>query len=279
FTTAGIGTLNHLSDTINITGNLNNADDVLALNNTTGTWNLINGTITNGTITGGIVSTAGSAVLNIRDGTLRGVTLAGTGTLAGQLNIANGLALNDGTLDGIGNVTFNGGTQSMTGTGAINGDIGMGAGTPGSTITLGSGVALRGARSFSGAALVTWIFQGTVSTDFGQELTFFTNNNAFVNQGTWQAINGGTLNLRGNWTNNGTITVEGQTSTLNLGGTFTTARIGTINRTSGTINITGTLDNAGNTLALNNTTGTWNLTSNGAISGGVITTAGSAVLT
>jgi hypothetical protein len=281
FTSAGIGTLNHLSGTINITGTLNNIGSTLALNNSTGTWNL-----SGGRINGGIITTAGSAVLNIEQNTntLNEVTLNGTVTLPSfeALNITNGLVLNTATLSGNGALIFSGGTQSMTGTGAINGNIGIAADTTGSTITLGNGVALRGVRSFSGAAAVTWIFQGTVSTDFGQELTFLTSNSAFINQGTWQAINGGTLNLGGNWTNIGTITVEGPTSTLNLGGTFTTARIGAINRTSGTINITGSLDNAGNTLALNDVTGTWNLTSNGAIngaiSGGVITTAGSAVL-
>src|SRR5262249_23940557 len=104
---------------------------------------------------------------------------------------------------------------------------------------------------------------------------FFDSRAIYINQGTWQAISGGTLNLGGNWTNNGTIMVSGANSTLNLGGAF--SALGAITIANGTVNITGTLNNAGHTLALDDSTGTWNLT-NGTIRGGIITTAGSAVL-
>ena len=59
------------------------------------------------------------------------------------------------------------------------------------------------------------------------------------------------------WSNTGTINATN--STVNLGGLFTLAGLGTFNRTGGTVNLTGTLDNTGTTLALDATTGSWNL--------------------
>jgi hypothetical protein len=277
FTTAGIGTINHPSGTVNITGSLDNVGSTLALNDNTGTWNLFNGTISGGTIT-----TAGTAVLAISDyeSILSGVTLNGTVAVDGdeRLNITNGLALNGGLLSVDGTLNFNGSTQSVTGAGAISGGGRIMADTTGSTITFASGVTLSGGLVFGGyrdAPGVTWIFQGTVSAGVAQTLGFTTRDDFYVNTGTWQSISGGTLTLGGNWTNNGTITIAGVTSTLNLGGTFTAAGMGTLNITNGTINIVGSLNNAGHTLAI--ATGTWNLF-NGIISGGTITTAGGAVL-
>jgi hypothetical protein len=278
FTTAHIGTVNHTSGTVNITGSLNNAGNTLALNDTTGTWNLAD----NGTISGGIITTAGSAMLDTAgrsDATLSGVTLVGNMMVNNfsTLNISNGLTLNDAILGGTGALNFTGGSQSVTGTGAITGNRGIYADTAGRTITFASGVSLSGGPNVGGTAVVTWIFQGTVSAGAGQTVALFASDNTYINQGVWQSISGGTLTLGGNWTNNGTITVAGATSTLNLGGTFNAARMGTINNTNGIINIVGTLNNAGNTLALDNATGTWNLL-NGTITGGTITTADSAVL-
>jgi hypothetical protein len=277
FTTADVGTLNHTNGAINIAGSLDNSGNNLALNDSTGAWNL-----STGTISGGIISTAGRALLNITlNGTLSGVTLAGTVTLGGSLNIANNLALDDATLTGNGTLNFRGGTQSVTGTGVIRGSGTIQAEIGGSTITFASGVTLSGGFTIGGTddhLAFTWIFQGTVSVDFGQALTFYARPDAYINEGTLESISGGTLNLGGHWTNHGTITVSGPSSTLNLGGVFTTAGIGTLNNTNGRINIAGSLDNSGNTLALNDNTGTWNLISNATIIGGSITTAGSAFL-
>jgi hypothetical protein len=277
FTTSAIGTFNHASGAVNITGSLDNAGATLALNNTTGTWNL-----SGGAINGGIITTAGSAVLNAgpNDSTLNGVTLSGTLTMPGNMivNITNGLALDGAMVSDNGALRFRGGTQSVTGTGAITGSGGIGADISDITITFASGVTLSGSLNVGfGAAGVTWVFQGTISAGLGQTLTLSSSSDAYINHGTWQ-VNGGTLTLGGIWTNTGAIAETGATSTLNLSGNFATADIGTFNHTSGAINIIGSLDNAGSTLTLNGMTGTWNLTSNGAINGGTITTAGSALL-
>ena len=63
---------------------------------------------------------------------------------------------------------------------------------------------------------------------------------------------------------------------MDLGGTFTLADLGTFHRTGGTVNLTGTLNNPG-TLALDDTTGSWQL-EGGTIAGGTVTTAGAAEL-
>src|SRR5262249_44366370 len=71
FTADSIGTLNHVSGIVNIAGSLNNTGRTLALNDTTGTWIL-----SNGTINGGIITTADGAVLNVgpNNNVLNGVT-------------------------------------------------------------------------------------------------------------------------------------------------------------------------------------------------------------
>ena len=77
------------------------------------------------------------------------------------------------------------------------------------------------------------------------------------------------------WSNAGTITQTN--STLNIGGTVTAAGLGTITRSGGTVNLIGVLNNAGNTLTLNSTTGPWNL-DGGLIEGGTVTEAGGTFL-
>ena len=79
--------------------------------------------------------------------------------------------------------------------------------------------------------------------------------NATLNQGTTSHA----------WSNQGTITATG--STVNLGGDFTLAGLGNFQPSSDTINLTGVLDDTGTGLALNASTGSWNLTG-GTIIGG-----------
>jgi hypothetical protein len=195
FTTADIGAINHSSGAINITGSLENAANTLALDNDTGTWNLFSGTISSGVIT-----TTGSAVLNIRSNgnTLSGVTLNGTVTLpqSTTLKIINSLALNDGTLSANGTLNFSGGTQSVTGTGAITGGGNIQADSNGATINFASGVTLSGAlRIGGGSGTHTWIFQGAVSANVSGQTLGFTSSDTFTNQGVFEARNGGTLSL------------------------------------------------------------------------------------
>jgi hypothetical protein len=148
-------------------------------------------------------------------------------------------------------------------------------------VTFDTGITIRGARGTIGsgaspAANEIWINNGTIGPDVsGATMTLNTAN--WTNNGVWQAINGGILAISAaNWTNNGTITETN--STLNLGGGFTTAGLGSYNRSGGSINLTGTLNNTGSTLALDDTTGSWQLRTGGTIRGGTVTTAGAARL-
>ena len=64
---------------------------------------------------------------------------------------------------------------------------------------------------------------------------------------------------------------------MNLGGAFTWAALGTFTRSGGTVNLTGTLDNRGRTLALDATTGSWQL-AGGTLQGGNYVSSGGAEL-
>src|SRR5262249_13798512 len=79
----------------------------------------------------------------------------------------------------------------------------------------------------------------------------------------------------GSWSNAGRISETG--STVNLGGTFTVVGLGNFSRSGGTVNLTGTLSNSGATLALDATTGSWNL-AGGTVSGGTVSVTGGAEL-
>ena len=107
--------------------------------------------------------------------------------------------------------------------------------------------------------------------------TITINPSTFTNQGTLAASNGGTLTVGGTWstTSDSTISVTG--GTLNLGGVFPIAPWGTFNRSGGTVNLVGTLNNTGTTLALNGSTGSWNLLG-GTIRNGIVTEADGAEL-
>jgi hypothetical protein len=89
------------------------------------------------------------------------------------------------------------------------------------------------------------------------------------------AANGQTLSLGGSWTNAATFTASN--ATVNLGGTFTLAGLGTFNRTAGTVNLTGTLDASASGLALDATTGSWNL-KGGTLKGGTYSASSGAAL-
>ena len=142
------------------------------------------------------------------------------------------------------------------------------------TLTLASTTTVRGMGLISSdlqfSGLGTIINQGLIAADLaGQTLTI--SPDAFTNQGTAQATNGGTLTIAAtNWNNNtGTLGVNA--STLNLGGTFTNP--GAISRTGGTINITGLWDNTGLSYTLNSTTGDFVL-NGGTLRGGTLNQSG-----
>ncbi|MCE9591901.1 MAG: Ig-like domain-containing protein [Planctomycetes bacterium] len=295
FTTPDIGTFSRTGGTVNLTGALTNTGNTLALNTTTGSWNLAGGSIIGGTVT----ATGGAAlVATTTGGTLNGVTLStdlNLTTANTNVTVTNGLTLN-GVLTLGANYTriYFSGTQTLGGTGSVVfGDFyanALNVSQNNTTLTIGSSMTIHGGSAqgyggqigysdyFGGGTNVALVNQGTINADVNA--TSLTIKPAgvgtFINSGSLQATNGGTLNLTGTWDNNGTLSETN--STLNLNGAFTTPDIGTFSRTGGTVNLTGTLTNTGNTLALNTTTGSWNL-AGGSIIGGTVTATGGAALT
>ena len=171
-------------------------------------------------------------------------TLPTQGTLTftnqGTLSVSNGEALNISGLSGnLGVATLSGAGSSLT----LNGSsyvIDQGLSAPaGTTLTLNG----------------TWRSASTITAA-----------NATLSLG--DGVNA--------WTNAGTILATN--STVNLGGPLTWATLGLFQPTGGTVNLTGLLDNTGQTLALDATTGSWMLRSGSTISNGTVTATGGAQL-
>jgi hypothetical protein len=132
-----------------------------------------------------------------------------------------------------------------------------------------------------------WVNDATVNVDGGGNLTIggrsYATAHAWTNNGSISFGGGGTMTLNASvygttadnssWVNAGTITATGAATTVDLGGTFTMAALGNFSRVSGPtdaiVDLTGTLNNAGQTLTLNNTTGSWNF-AGGTINGGAL---------
>ena len=204
--------------------------------------------------------------------TLNGTILVGSGdgSIYGEVHFAN-----TGSLSGSGSILF--GSSAFNTVGVAN---------SANKLTIGAGVTIHGKSGTVGTAPTNgggmFINQGTISADVaGGTLTL--DGTSWSSSGVIQEIAGTTVNLRGSWSNTGSLSIGA--GTLNLGGSFTTsgsgifapAQAGNFSRSGGTVNVTGTLDNTGSTLALDDRTGLWNLIS-GTIRNGIITTAGSNVL-
>jgi uncharacterized repeat protein (TIGR01451 family) len=214
-----------------------------------------------------------------------GMTLNGTVLLGSDVGGRNGLLTLDDTetLGGTGTVVVG---QSSTFSSIAPRQ------NSGEVVTFGPGITLRGGTASIGTDNASVINQGTILTSGTANTLSLTN---FVNGGTIRADAGAGLHTFGTWSNSGTIHVEGggelflagsyhnagvfeAVNATTLGSDFTLADLGAFHRTGGTVNLRGTLDNRGTTLALDDTTGPWNLTTGGTILGGTITTAGSARL-
>ena len=268
------------------------------------------GTLQSGTLTS---VDGGKVVFTSSGGTLDGVIVNGDLDLInGSATVLNGLVLN-GTAY-LGNQTNNNsvGVLSFSGSQALggNGTVVFGAysdnrynalrlDTGGAALTIGPGITVRGKNGTIGYAYLYGGPQNVGVTNQGAILadvnggTINIQAQPFSNQGTVQALNGGslsianiadaagllisgggTLGFNGTWRNTGAVTVNGSTfnlsgtwtnagainftnSTINLGGSFTLANLGTLNRSGGTVNLTGTLDAGGGSLALNAGMGSW----------------------
>ena len=279
FTTAGLGSYTRTGGTINLVGVLDNTGSTLALNAATGSWNLVGGRLK-----GGALATADgtSLVTTIDDGTLDDVTLGGTvngtelpGTLLaaqGAAEVIDGLTLTNSTVVQIGDANHPGflgfhGQQTVGGTGEFR-FIGHGGQfrVYDSTVTLGPGVTIHGVNTPPDPISHQNLDDFDIDIVSGQ----------LVDQAAIQLDGNNTLSFDGNpgtsWVDAGPMAETN--SMLNLGGTFSLASGSAFSDSSGFITIDGTLNNMGTTLALDATTGSFDLLGRGRINGGTISTAG-----
>jgi hypothetical protein len=238
FNLPALGNFHRTGGTVRITGILENRGSEFLLDSNSGFWELYGGEIN-----GGIVATTGGASLQATGGLLNAVTI--NGDVSGFFTVTNGLTVN-GNLT-VRDVTFNG-SQTLDGTGSVilgfAGSAHLSA-TEGSSLTIGPELTIRGAGH-----IINLVNQGTILADGGSQFL--------------------SLGLEGSWRNEGKIRLIG--GFLDLAGTFTTKDLGNIQRDSGIIRVTGTLDNRGNTLSVDSTTGSLGLT--GIIRGGTIMATG-----
>ncbi len=310
-TAAGPNSITSNGGTVNLTGTLNNTGSTLILDAATGSWNLAGGSLKGGalvTLDGTVLNStySGGALDGLTLGTaIGGVDEPGEFLVAtGAATIANGLTLGNLGLVEISAATFLPtvsfvGNQSVTGTGQIQFASRGGTMKVAGNMTMGPGVTLHGGN---GSLLVTsgsLINQGTIDADTGGIEFGLFGGTSWTNAagGILEATSGGnmyfdpttaswtnaagallettsnsTLSLAGSWSNTGAIVV--QNGTLNLGGNFATADLANFTRTGGVVNVTGQLNNAGSTLVLGATKGSWIL-EGGTIQGGALATLGS----
>jgi hypothetical protein len=202
FTLANLGSFQHKGGVINVIGTLDNTNNVLNLNDTTGSFTLGGGTILGGTIT---VAGKGQLLVSSSTSRLSGVTFNGDMTLTSGLTVDNGLTFN-GTLtlsNGFqsGALLFKG-TQTLDGQAivfiqsSIGGENALAVITNGDTLTLGPNVTVHGgggslgySSTWNAATGIGLIIQGTVSADkAGQSITLAAA--SIDNQGTLIADGG-----------------------------------------------------------------------------------------
>jgi RHS repeat-associated protein len=222
---------------------------------------LTGGVLRNATIAAGTTLMASSSTSTLDDVTLSGTLHLGSSLLgAGSVQVTDtahtgaGLTLNSGSvlLDPYTGLTF-AGTQTLAGSGAVTADYNSVLALAGTnqTLTIATGITIKSSGASLDVGSNRLVNQGTLSGDagVGPGGGFTVNGTNWVNGGTIEAVNDGSVSLTGTWTNRGKISVN--RGTVNLGGTLTRATLGTVSRdvsNPGTLNLTGTLNLAAQTL-------------------------------
>ena len=214
----------------------------------------------NNALIGGTVNVTPGGTVTGGGGTLDGVTINGSFSVTGNTSVTvkDGLTLN-GTLT-LGAVSSNVygylnfvGSQTMGGTGTvvfgqstINNELVVS--TAGTTLTIGSGITVRGQNGyvgyvpgFGGSANVTVVNLGTIQADVSGG-TITVNGTGDQNIGSLAAINGATLSIQGALTNTRTLRITG-TSNLSLQGVLNNSGVITQATTANASFIGGTLNN------------------------------------
>jgi hypothetical protein len=278
---AGEGTFATSAGQLNVTGTITNTGNTFDLSpTTTGNLRLFGGSINNGFInaTGGSTLAASTSFTTLSNVAITGevvlgvassqVHLVGSTTFTTLRMVASNSAVylapgyvlsnpivgesaSTGTRDIY--VAFGGnGTTTISSTGSITAATGLGADV----------------RIFQSSA-GTLINDGLIVNQATGRTLQITSLNTFTNgaSGIVRAT-AGSVNINATtWTNAGTLE-NAAGSNINLGGTFNaTGGIGGFNTEPGNVLVTGTVNNAGNTITLNATTGDWTM-QGGTISGG-----------
>lgn len=233
----------------------------------------------------------------VNQGTVRADTAASRITISGRFtNAATGVVAATGgavyLMGGYETSWDNAGTFTLNGTGSFN---------LGSTFTLadlgtlqrsGGAVRIVGTLDNTGGVLAlnaatgSWelgakdggtvregrILGGRITTTGGAPLLLAAEGAGILEDATLEGhlvAGAGTLDLVGDWVNNGSITATG--TAINLGGEFRASELGIITRNGGSLNITGTLDNTGSSLVLDLPDGL-RIGYQGTVRGGTLTT-------
>ena len=213
--------------TLALQGTGDNNGGTITLDGSDGTFSLT------GSIASSTISETNGATLQGQGGTLDAVILNGSLSVSGNNSVVvkNGLTLNGtATLGGGGNnnygfLNFSGsqtlggsGSVVFTGSGPYN-SVGLSAGT----LTIGSGITIRGQSGYVGYSPVIGGNPANISV---------------VNQGTLQWTAGTSISAQATLTNNGTITID-SSGVMNTGGTI---KGGTITTQAGAQITGGILD-------------------------------------
>jgi hypothetical protein len=257
FTTAGLGNFLSPEGRINIIGTLTNTGATLTMDAAHGYLVLkAGGTVIGGTISGTAAYPFTTNPGNVGQGTLDGVTLAGTTRVwIGTVQVLHGLTLNNATvnIDGVFSTTgatlsFPG-NQTLGGTGEVVFAGPPGAAQPaGGTLTIGPGVTVRtgGADGALGAAGNGLANQGTVSAQTANK-TLAVYGDAITNDGTMEARTNTTLSVNpsASLVNRGLIVAQSG-GTVSVAGTLTqNTNTAAETRVIGTLTATAVAVNAG----------------------------------
>jgi hypothetical protein len=211
FTLAALGTFTRTGGTVYLTGTLNNTG-TLALDNTTGSWDLDGGTINGGTIsTPGTDTTSGTVMLVVvgSGSVLNGIMLAGQLDDTGSFTVTNGMTLSSGLVETTttASLNFSGGNQSLTGTGEVLFSVGntnSGIDVQGSgTLTIASAITIDGLNATitadgSGAAIDNYGTLSVGTSIFGSS----------TGTPSSASLSGGTFNIEGAWINEPGATMQ-----------------------------------------------------------------------
>ena len=219
----------------------------IPFNNTGGTVEALSGStlnINSGTWNGGTFTTAGTGIMNLSVPAMNGVTNTGTMTIPSSgTPTFEGVTTNSGTIQLQSGIIYISGNSTLTGSGSL-----LMTGGSGSLRALGSTDSLTNQQLIHGAGAIYALSvtnQGTIQADNTSTPLSLTDQFAggtpTTNEGTLQAIGGGTLQIENTVNNSGGVIEAQNGSTVLLengvvnGGTLTTAGTGTIQSQNGTL--------------------------------------------